>query len=74
MVDEDKPVEALRVQLGLKPEEFARALKVSSGYAGDLRSNRRTPSLRVAAELDRLAGEARFLPQVLAEKMSARAA
>lgn len=71
---DDTPVESLRKQLGLKPEEFARALKVSSGYGADLRGGRRSPSLRIAAALDQLAGEPRFLPQILAEKMSGRAA
>lgn len=47
-------VETIRKELDLKPEEFARALGISSGYAGDLRSGRRKPSLRVVAKLQDL--------------------
>jgi transcriptional regulator with XRE-family HTH domain len=47
-------VEAIRQELNLKPAEFARALGVSKGYAGDLRSGRRPPSLAVTARLERL--------------------
>jgi DNA-binding transcriptional regulator YiaG len=67
-------VEALRVELDMKPEEFARALGVSSGHAADLRSRRRKPSLPIAAKLDQLAGRPAFLPQILAEKMGGKAA
>lgn len=62
-------VEALRKRLDLKPEEFARALGVSSGYSADLRKGRREPSLPVAAKLDQLAGEPKFLPNAFARKM-----
>ncbi|MFA6043579.1 MAG: hypothetical protein WC718_01225 [Phycisphaerales bacterium] len=73
-MSEANPVEAIRLKLGLKPEEFARALRVSSGHGADLRSGRRKPSLPIASRLDGLIGEARFLPQALAEKMNGRAA
>lgn len=67
-------IEALRNQLGLKPEQFARELGVSSGYAGDLRSGRRVPSVAIAARLDQMAGEPHFLPAVLGRKMQRRVA
>jgi DNA-binding transcriptional regulator YiaG len=67
-------IEAFRVELDLKPEEFARALGVSSGHAADLRSGRRRPSLPIAAKLDQLAGAPRFLPEILARKMTGNAA
>lgn len=66
-------VETLRKQLGLKPEEFGRALGVSSGHAADLRSKRRKPSLPIAAKLDQLAGQPVFLPDALARKMRGNA-
>lgn len=69
-----QPVEALRVRLGLRPEEFARRLGVSSGHGADLRSGRRQPSLAIAAKLDQLAEQPLFLPTILAEKMRGKAA
>jgi transcriptional regulator with XRE-family HTH domain len=47
-------IEGIRKELNLKPVEFASALGVSKGYAGDLRSGRRDPSLRVLARLETL--------------------
>lgn len=66
-------VDALRCQLDVSVSEFARRLSVSRGYAADLCSGRRVPSLPVAARLDGLANEPRFLPEILAKKMRGNA-
>lgn len=47
-------IEAIRQELDLKPSAFAKALGVSKGYAGDLRSGRRSPTLTVLARLEGL--------------------
>ncbi len=47
-------IEAIRLELDLKPIAFAKALGVSNGYAGDLRKGRRQPTVRVVAKLEQL--------------------
>lgn len=47
-------VEAIRKELNLKPIEFARALGVTKGYAGDLRTGRRKPTLPIMVKLEKL--------------------
>jgi transcriptional regulator with XRE-family HTH domain len=63
-------IEAIRIELGLAPQEFVKALGVSKGYAGDLRSGRRKVSLRVARKLEALTGKP-YLKAAIAAKVKA---
>lgn len=49
-------IEAIRIELAMPPQKFADALGVSKGYASDLRTKRRKPSLRILSKLETLTG------------------
>ena len=50
-------IEAIRLQLDLKPGEFAAKLGVSMSHGADLRSGRRKPTLRHLARLEQMTGK-----------------
>lgn len=50
----DTPFEAARVQLGLSPTDYAKALGMNRQYVFDLRSGRRPLSVGAALKLEKL--------------------
>ena len=64
-------VKAVITDLNMTPSEFARKLGVSKGHVGDLISRRRKPSLRLAADIAKLAGRKSLLNDFVRERVEA---
>lgn len=66
-------IASIRKALGLTQAEFAERLGVSVGYVGHLETGVRKPSLKLAAQIERLGGVSGLVEARVAEKTGAAA-